>query len=152
LGVRFVGELVPYMMGYEKYFIREALPIYDFMQQLGMVLNVHPTTDDDLESLLREFPRLPVIVAHPGEKEQYDAHLDRMARYENAYLDISGTGLFRNGLIRYGIDRVGCERFLFGTDYPICNPAMQVQGVMYETLTNNEKEAVLSGNFMRLMG
>ena len=150
-GVRFVGELVPYMMGYSAYAIQEAFPVFDLMQQLGMVLNIHPTDNEDLEKLLREFPKLPIIVAHPEEKEGYERNLSRMARYENAYLDISGTGLFRNGLLRYGIDRVGCDRFLFGTDFPICNPAMQVHGVLYERLTDCEKEAILANNFLNLI-
>ena len=150
-GVRLVGELVPYMMGYSNYAVKEAFPVYELMQQLGMIINIHPTNDGDLEMLMREFPHLPVIVAHPQEKEGYEAHLGRMARYANAYLDISGTGLFRNGLLRYGIDRVGKERFLLGTDYPICNPAMQIHGVMYERLSDSEKEAILSKNFLALM-
>ena len=149
-GVRWVGELVPYMNGHDLYLTKDAFPIYDLMQEKGMALNIHPTTDADLEDLMRNFPKLPVIVAHPDEKPAFEAHLDRMRRYENAYLDISGTGLFRNNLMRYGIDRVGKERFLFGTDYPICNPAMQVHGVLYEPLTSAEFEAVFSGNFLRL--
>ena len=150
-GVRLVGELVPYMMGYSNYAVRDAFPVYELMQQLGMILNIHPTNDRDLEMLMREFPHLTVIVAHPQEKEEYEAHLGRMARYANAYLDISGTGLFRNSLLRYGIDQVGKERFLLGTDYPICNPAMQIHGVMYERLSDSEKEAILSKNFLDLM-
>jgi predicted TIM-barrel fold metal-dependent hydrolase len=150
IGVRLVGELVPYMMGYSVYATREAFPIYELIEEYGMILSIHPTNDEDIENIMREFPRLPVIVAHPGEKEDFDVHLDRMKRYENAYLDICGTGLFRNNLLRYGIDRAGAERFLFGTDFPICNPAMQVHGVLYEKLTDAEKEAILSGNFLRL--
>ncbi|MCL2526977.1 MAG: amidohydrolase [Defluviitaleaceae bacterium] len=149
-GVRWVGELVPYMSGHDIYTVKEAFPIYDLMQEKNMVLNIHITTDEDLENLMSAFPRLTIVVAHPDEKPDFERHLDRMRRYKNAYLDISGTGLFRNNLLRYGIDQVGKERFLLGTDYPICNPAMQVQGVLYEPLTDAEYEAVLSGNFLRL--
>jgi len=150
-GVKLIGELVPYMMGGFTYSPRTAYPIYDLAQDLGMVLNVHPTTADDLDTLVRDFPRLPVVKAHPGEYSEYTAHLDRMKRHDNAYLDLSGTGLFRNGALRYGIDRAGVSRFLFGTDYPICNPAMQVHGVWYERLTDSEYEAVFSGNAKRLL-
>ncbi len=45
--------------------------------------------------------------AHPGEYTTFMEHLARMQKYENAYLDISGTGLFRYGMLRYGIDKVG---------------------------------------------
>ena len=152
LGVRWVGELVPYMTGHDLYALRDAFPIYDLLQEKGMPINIHPTTDADLDDLMRNFPRLPIIVAHPNEKPEFERHLDRMRSHENAYLDISGTGLFRNNLLRYGIDRVGKERFLFGTDYPICNPAMQVHGVLYEMLTDAEYEAVFSKNFLALIG
>ena len=152
IGVRWVGELVPYMTGHDLYLTPDAFPIYDLMQEKGMVLSIHPTTYADLEELMTNFPRLPIVVAHPGEKPEFEAHIDRMRRYMNAYMDICGTGLFRNGLMRYGIDRVGKERFIFGTDYPICNPAMQVHGVLYDKLTDAEYEAVFAGNFLRLMG
>jgi len=149
-GVRWVGELVPYMNGHDAYLPKKAYAIYDLMQEKGMVLNIHPTIGEDMENLMRSFPRLPIVVAHPGEKPDFEKHLERMRRYSNAYMDICGTGLFRNNLLRYGIDQVGKERFLLGTDYPICNPAMQVQGVLYEPLTDAEYEAVFSGNFLRL--
>ena len=151
-GIRWVGELVPYMTGHDLYATRDAFPIYDLMQEKGMTLNIHPTTDADLEELMQNFPKLNIVVAHPDEKPEFEAHLDRMRRHKNAYLDISGTGLFRNGLMRYGIDRVGKERFIFGTDFPICNPAMQVHGVLFEKLTDAEFEAVFAGNFLGLVG
>ncbi|MBT3288332.1 MAG: amidohydrolase family protein [Victivallales bacterium] len=47
---------------------------------------------------------------------------------------------------------VGPDRFLFGTDFPICNPALLLQGVLFEHLSDAEQEAVLGGNFRRLVG
>ena len=55
-------------------------------------------------------------------------------------------------MLRAGIDRVGPERFLFGTDFPICNPALLLEGVRFEHLSDAEREAVLGGNFRRLVG
>jgi hypothetical protein len=151
-GVKLVGELVPYWMGWDAYLTKDSYPIYDLAQNLGMAINIHLTSDEDIDALVQSFPRLAVIKAHPGEFEEYTAHIERMKRFDNAYLDLSGTGLFRNRMLRYGIDRAGADRILFGTDYPICNPAMQVQGILYENLTSAENEAIFSGNVTRLLG
>jgi hypothetical protein len=47
---------------------------------------------------------------------------------------------------------VGPDRFLFGTDFPICSPALLLQGVLFEHLSDAEQEAILGGNFGRLVG
>ncbi len=150
-GVRLIGELVPYMMGWQRYTCRGALEIFSLAQELGFTVSVHPTVHEDLDALCAAFPKMNFIVAHPGEHDSFMQNLSRMERYPNAYLDISGTGLFRYGMLRCGVDRVGAERFLFGTDYPICNPAMQVAGVEYERLTDAQRELIFSGNFKRLL-
>ena len=115
-----------------------------------MAVCVHPTTDEDIGELARSFPGLPVIAAHPRDKQTFSIRLEQMKKYPNLYQDLSGTGIFRDGLLRYGIDRVGSSRFLYGSDYPICNPGMYVAAVRYEELTDAERRAVFSENFMRL--
>lgn len=153
LGVHHIGELVPYMMnwnekGYASYELDE---VFELAGELGMTVSVHPTDDRDLESMARKHPHTIFIVAHPREKEEFEAHLDRMKQYSNLYLDISGTGLFRYGMLRHGVDAVGSERFLFGTDYPICNPLMQVAGVEFERLSTKDYENIFWNNAERLL-
>nr|MBQ4318691.1 amidohydrolase family protein [Clostridia bacterium] len=75
-----------------------------------------------------------------------------MEKYPNAYLDLSGTGLFRYAMLAHGVNRVGAERFLFGTDFPVCNAAMQVAAVLSEYLTDEDYELIFSGNAKRLLG
>ncbi len=79
------------------------------------------------------------------------AKLDLLRRHSNAYLDICGTGLFRYGMLKYGVDQVGAERFLFGTDFPVCSVGMQVGGVMTEDLTPAERQAIFADNAKRLL-
>ncbi len=55
-------------------------------------------------------------------------------------------------MLRYGIDTAGMDKILFGSDFPICNPSMNLQAVFFEHLTETELKAVLSGNFKRLVG
>ena len=56
-------------------------------------------------------------------------------------------------MLRHAIDDFGPERFLFGSDFPTCNPAMFVGGVALDPLlSDEEKRLVLAGNARRLLG
>ena len=150
-GVHLIGELVPYMMGWDAYASPEAAEIFTLAQEKGMAVNVHPSTDEDLEKFASLYPHLSIIVAHPRDGANYQENLARIRRHENVCLDLSGTGLFRYGMLRYGLDQVGKDRILFGTDYPICNPGMYVEAVLFENLTDEELETVMEKNARRLI-
>ncbi len=150
-GVRLVGELVPYFMGWTDYYDSNLHEIYEYIQQLEMVVNLHTQSDDTLEMAVKAFPNIMFVAAHPGEKSTFLRHLELMKKYENYFLDLSGTGIFRYGSISYGVSQIGSDRFLFGTDYPICNAGMYVQAVLYERLKDKDYEAIFSGNARRLL-
>lgn len=153
LGVKLVGELVPYMHGW-KMDHPGLIPILEAAQHYGMIVSFHSTNVEDevIEPLLDRFPKLTFVAAHPGEKESFVRHLGRMERHENYYLDLSGRGLGRMGMLRYGIDRVGKDRFLFGTDFPICPPAMYIGAVEGDPfLTDAEKNAIFFENAERIL-
>jgi predicted TIM-barrel fold metal-dependent hydrolase len=151
-GVRWVGEIVGYMMGCPSYLGTGAFAIYDLAQQLDLPVNIHPGPLEEMETICQNFPRLKLVLAHPCDGDEMKRRFDFVRRHAAAHLDLSGTGLFRWGMLRHGIDVAGPEKFLFGSDFPICNPAMQVQGVLFEHLSEREREAVFSGNFRRLTG
>ena len=93
------------------------------------------------------------MLAHPTSG--LDSIKERFAfikKYPNAYLDLSGSGVFRYGILAYGIKTAGKHKFLFGSDYPICNPQMMIEGILFERLSDDEFEAVFSKNFQRLTG
>lgn len=153
LGVRLIGELVPYIHGWRDYSCKEFDEILDVATQHHMVVSFHSMDDDHMDAMVRKHPDTVFVAAHPGEYAAYTRHLERMKMSKNYYLDLSGTGLFRHGMLRHGIDAFGPERFLFGTDYPICNPAMFIGGVVLDSLiTEEEKAMILCGNARRLLG
>ncbi len=152
-GVRLIGELVPYYDCWERYATKEIDEIADVARMLGMVVSIHPMEDGDTDDFVRRNPKLTIVAAHPGEYGTFIRHLDRMRECENYYLDTSGYGIFRHGMLRHAVDEFGAERFLFGSDYPTCNPAMYVGGVRDDTLlTDEEKRLILSENAKRLLG
>ena len=105
-----------------------------------------------MDAMVKKHPDLTLVAAHPNTLEHYQRHLDRMGMSKKYYLDLSGTGLFRHRMLRYGIDQCGADRFLFGTDFPVCNPAVYVGGVVMDgLLTEEEKQMILAGNAKRLL-
>jgi len=147
-----IGELCPYAVGYEHYLTNTTSPVWELASSLGMIVSLHPSDNEDLARLLENFPKLKVVVAHPGAtKKFYCDRLEMLKKYPNLYLDLSGSGLFRHNLLSYGIRRVGAEKFVFGSDYPICNPGMMISGVLFEDgIRDEDLEKVFSGNFKRL--
>ena len=150
--VRFIGELVAYMMAYTNYAQPAMMPIWDLANQLGMVVNLHLSNLDEARMLLKNFPDMKLVIAHPtADLNEYEARMRLVAQYPNAALDISGSGPNTWGMLRRGINWAGKEKPLFGTDFPIRNPGMYVAGVLYERLTDDENAAIFAGNFKRLM-
>jgi len=153
LGVNLVGELVPYLHGWSDYSCKGFGEIIEAAAHYNMVISFHSMDDDQMDKMVCEHKNAIFVAAHPGEYNEYMRHLKRMKMSDNYYLDLSGTGLFRHGMLRRGIDEFGAERFLFGSDYPTCNPAMFVGGVADDfTLTDDEKQKILYDNAKRLLG
>lgn len=153
LGIRLIGELVPYMHEWSNYSSKAFDEILDMATQYEMVVNFHSMGDDQMDEMVRKHPNTVFVAAHPGEYNDYLRHLNRMKMSENYYLDLSGYGLFRHGMLRRGIDEFGAERFIFGSDYPTCNPAMYIGGVAMDTLIRDEeKSLIFAGNAKRLLG
>jgi predicted TIM-barrel fold metal-dependent hydrolase len=72
-------------------------------------------------ALAREHPELPIIAAHAGYGDAphptHDAAL-RLAAAQNIWLEFCST-YHAVGAIRRGIEAVGSERMLFGSDFPL---------------------------------
>lgn len=151
-GVKIIGELVPYMHGWEDYSCKGFSEILDAIEKHSMIVSVHTIDFDQMEKMASEHKNVTFVFAHPGQKEDALSHIRIMKKCENVCLDLSGTGLFRYGLLRHLSKEGLIERVLFGTDYPICNPVMYVNAVLGERITDREKELILSGNAKRILG
>ena len=153
-GVRLMGELVPYSSGWEDLTAAGFDAILDEAENCGMILSLHSDENYDMwDEMVRRHKNLTIVAAHPGEKPRLTRHIARAKISENYYLDLSGTGLFRHGMLYQAVKEMGADHVLFGTDYPICTPAMFVGGVVNDPfLSKEEKELILAGNAKRLLG
>ncbi len=151
LGVNLIGELVPYMHNYSM--DNDALDeILDYAENKDMVLSFHTMSKESMDKMVKSHKNLKIVLAHPGEKTELLEHIERIKNNENCYIDISGTGIFRYGMLARLVKEVGAERVLFGSDYPTCSPIPYIYAVTEdEYLTDSEKALILSGNAKRLL-
>ena len=156
-GIHLIGELVPYMHGWKEsghdYASKSLKEILDLAGDYSMVVSYHTMLEEQqqMDEMIRDNPKVMFVAAHPGQKADYLLQLERIKKYENVCLDISGTGLFRYGMLAAGVKAVGAERILFGTDYPITNPGMYVQAVLGEHISEEEKEKIFYKNAQRIL-
>ena len=150
-GVRLVGELVPYMMGWDSYYDKNIAKIYSVISELKMAVSLHTIYEDSIDDAVEKFPNITFVAAHPGDKSQFYRHIERIKKNKNCYMDLSGTGIFRYGLIGEAVRQVGSERLLFGTDYPICNPGMYVNAVLFEKLSDEDYNNIFADNAKRIL-
>ena len=156
LGVNLIGELVPYIHGWSDCSRDEFDELIHVATHYNMVINIHFSDNildrDQMDKMVQKHPDTVFVAAHPCEYDDYVRHLNRMKMSENYYLDLSGLGLHRHRMLRRGIDECGVERFLFGSDYPTCNPAMYIGGVLLDSLiSEEEKKCIFSGNAKKLL-
>ena len=151
-GIRYIGELVPYIMGTGEFNSPGMIEILKFAGSLNMTVNFHDGTFEEVTEVLEKCPNLKVILAHPGEPSIAKGRFEFIKQHPNCYMDISGYGPFRWNMLRYAIDTCGVEKMLFGSDMPTCSAGMYLYSILVEHLTEEEFKAVLAGNFKRLLG
>lgn len=99
-------------------------------------------------------PDLRVVLAHAGGND-FGLRLRCADRIEelgldNVWLDLTGIGMPL--LTRTLVERLGAARFLFGSDYPLGHPRVQIAHVTAMGLERRATEAILGGNAERLLG
>lgn len=152
MGINLIGELVPYIDGWRDYSCDAFSAILDEAGKLGMIVNFHSGGEDEMDMMVKNHPDVIFVAAHPGEYTEFMRHIERMKFSENYYLDLSGYGIFRYGMLRKAIDKFGIDRILFGSDFPTCNPGMYIGGVLLDNLiSDSEKEKIFALNAKKLL-
>jgi predicted TIM-barrel fold metal-dependent hydrolase len=152
LGFVWVGELCNYMVPY-LYSIREFEMLVEQVVKLNMVLALH-TEQGELEYVAQKFPQATIAFAHFGDDHEYDdifRRIDTVAKNPNFYLDTSGYGHDRVGVLEYAIKTIGPDRILFGSDFSINDPGTVIARIRNSFLTTEQKQKILSGNLLELL-
>jgi predicted TIM-barrel fold metal-dependent hydrolase len=121
--------------------------------KLGMVLDVH-TEHEEIDYIVDKFKEATIVFPHFGDEKEYDhifKRIDLVAKHPNCYMDTSGYGHDRMGILEYAVKTIGPDRVLFGSDFSINDPSTVIARVENSFLTEEQKRKVLSGNLEALL-
>lgn len=158
--------------GRTRFDTEEFIDVFRLMEREGMILGIELAEGDaqcaELEAVIAECPRLTIVIGHFGMANR-DGWMSQilLARHENVYIDLGGlTWLYNDefypyasavGDLRRAADTVGCDRLLWGSDYPRTITAITYRQsydwlLKATELTDDEKFAVLGLNARRVYG
>ena len=103
------------------------------------------------ENLIKRIDgRTHVIIPHMGGLNGGFPTLFRAGIWDNETI-YADTALASGREITMFLDKYGCERLLFGSDFPFGNPWNELQDVIRLNLGKDDFENVVSNNILRLM-
>ena len=104
--------------------------------------------------IAREFPELRIVAAHFGGYHVYEEALEHVIGLD-VHLDTSwppSVASIDPARVRSIIERHGADRIVFATDWPMADPSAEVAAIRALGLPADQTEAILGGNFARLLG
>jgi uncharacterized protein len=110
-------------------------------------------TPSMMRTLVRDFPRLDVIACHFGGYRLLD-QAEEMIIGLPVFVDTSwppGVGEIEPERLRKVIERHGPERVVFASDWPMADPAREIETLRDLGLADADTEAILGGNLERLL-
>ena len=104
-----------------------------------------------LVPILNTYKNLTVIGAHLGGWSVWDEAVEKLSSYKNFYVD-SSSSLYELSPERATeiIRSYGVERVLFGSDFPVFSPDIELKRFMALPLTDDERRSILSENVLKL--
>ena len=105
-----------------------------------------------LRRVLELFPRLQVIAAHFGGYELYEEAYTQL-KDKDCFLDVSSSLMFmEEGVAESYVNRYGAERFVYGSDYPMWNPVVEMERFLKLKLTDAQFEQIAHKTAESILG
>lgn len=123
-------------------------PVYENLQgRLPVIFHAGDTRYDyshpsRVRHVLELFPRLEVIAAHFGGYSMYETAYQEL-KDKQCYFDVSSSIMFMEpGEPEKYIRKHGAERFVFGSDFPLWDPRIEIKRFFELKLTSDEFEQI----------
>lgn len=134
--------------------------IYDACSEAKLPLLLH--TGDSrytfsnppmIEKVLKEHPELTLIGGHFAGLYHYIEAADTIAKYPNLYCDCSSSfvRLSREEAL-HCFDRFGFDRVMFGTDFPVCIPNLDLDYIFSLGFSDEILDSLLVKNAVAIYG
>ncbi|MCL5057515.1 MAG: amidohydrolase family protein [Actinobacteria bacterium] len=99
-------------------------------------------------ALARQFPKTNFILGHMGFGPADREALEAAAELENFFLETS-TGSYLH--IKQSVEKAGAGKIIFGSEYPLSHPAVELKKILLLSLPDRESEKILGGNIRVLL-
>lgn len=100
-----------------------------------------------LTKVLKDFPDLTLIGAHFGGWSIYEQASLELCGFKNLYVDCSSSFYcLTDEQITEIINRYGCDKVLFGTDYPMWSPEKELDRFFSLSISDEGRRKILSEN------
>ncbi len=105
-----------------------------------------------MQRILHDFPDLVVDAAHFGGWSIYDLAVEFLEN-ENCFMDMSSSIALLGMRRTEELTRIyGCDRIMFGSDFPMWNPIAELDAFTSANFTESELEDLLRNNALRFLG
>ena len=154
-GVKLHPDFQQFSMAGEK-----AVRLGNAIEARGLPILVHCgdkryelSNPDQMKVFLERFPGITVIGAHMGGWSRWEEARDKLGGFSNLYVDTSSSlHLMTADLACSLIDTFGCDKVLFGTDYPVFRIDREIENIRSLGLSKEEEDMIFYGNAARLFG
>ncbi len=124
--------------------------LLSYLSETGLPLYLTPYAGwEHIFAVLKEFPKLTVIVYNYGLWGSDRYFLPLVKRYERVYIDTSDYQVI-DGLRNF-VRRAGSERLLFGTNYPMDNMGGPIATLLSARISDGDRENIAHRNIERLL-
>lgn len=102
----------------------------------------------DYVLLARKFPRTNFILEHMGALPTDVEAANAAAELDNLFLETSLSSYLH---VVETVKKAGASKVLFGSEYPLSHPALEMRKVFLLPITDGEREQILGGNISGLL-
>lgn len=98
--------------------------------------------------LARRFPRTNFILEHMGASPVDHDATTAAAELDNFFLETSLSNYLH---ILETVKEAGASKVIFGSEYPLSHPAVELKKILLLPITESEREKILGGNIRELL-
>ncbi|MEE8430144.1 MAG: amidohydrolase family protein [Candidatus Desulfatibia sp.] len=165
-GLSGIGELAFYQSGIDDSTLDKLAPLMQICRDKDLPVLIHtnepvghtypgktPHTLKQIYDLIKKFPENAIVLAHWGGGIFFFALLKKEVKESlgNVYFDTAASPfLYAPEIYRYAKDIVGLDKILFGSDFPLINPARYFQELDMSGLSKTEIESICGLNAAQL--
>jgi len=165
-GLAGIGELAFYQSGIDDEAMEKLAPLMQICRDKDLPVLIHtnepvghmypgktPHTLKQIYDLVKKFPENVIVLAHWGGGIFFFALLKKEVResLKNVYFDTAASPfLYAPEIYRYAKDIVGLDKILFGSDFPLINPARYFRELDMSGLSKAEIESICGLNAAQL--